>query len=667
MGTVGSEARQDASSFLTRAGFVGEDELARLRRSAAERGTTVMEEAALSGDVDEDELADRLSADLGLRRAPADELANLPASIVEAVPSELCVEHRLVPVSTSGRRIEVATGDPCDTGALDEVAFFTEAEIAPAVATQSQIAWCLANYYGVLTPLGERLIERRKKSAARTAEREATSGAPAPSGASEDELKPRAGEISVGPGTGPIPRGERDDLPAVVVDESIAPLGAETAAPAPSQAGETSDVVDLTATKRRPRTQTEIGVPPAGGTNRLADDRAELEDEITTEPGRYPSGTASEAESSRDSVGDPLGDPDVHPYAPRAAEGGSVFAPSAGDDTAPNPAPAAEAADEGARSAQPPATRGAGKGAAPAGSARKRGGTPAEPSAGREHDLPAAPDSEAPEEGEDEAVGPPGTTIPPPFLGATPQSYEELDSGAIPLPIDDPDGDHSAPFAPEGDDRAPPEADALPNALGDRAPASETSGASVFPAAASGAAADPRAAAPGGGEWEREGSASAAASRDLVDALRALDASGSRDEVIETLIGYVGTRYERTAFFAIRARALVLWTARGTRRRPAQGEMLASVPALAESARALRPARGRPGADDLAFLEAWLGDAPDEILALPIAVRERAVGVIYADTRVAPIFDAHLLPLSLAAGDAFARLLRSRKRGITGG
>jgi hypothetical protein len=50
-------------------------------------------------------------------------------------------------------------GDPSDRHAVDEIAFFTGAYVVRAVATQMQIAWCLAHYYGHVTALGQRLLE----------------------------------------------------------------------------------------------------------------------------------------------------------------------------------------------------------------------------------------------------------------------------------------------------------------------------------------------------------------------------------------------------------------------------------------------------------------------------------------------------------------------------
>ena len=54
--------------------------------------------------------------------------------------------------------LTIAMSDPSDRHAVDEIAFFPGAYVVRAVATQMQIAWCLAHYYGHVTALGQRLL-----------------------------------------------------------------------------------------------------------------------------------------------------------------------------------------------------------------------------------------------------------------------------------------------------------------------------------------------------------------------------------------------------------------------------------------------------------------------------------------------------------------------------
>src|SRR5690348_2284847 len=72
----------------------------------------------------------------------------------------MAIELRVIPVSLDNdNNLTVAMSDPSDRHAVDEIAFFTGSYVVRAVATQMQIAWCLAHYYGHVTALGERLLK----------------------------------------------------------------------------------------------------------------------------------------------------------------------------------------------------------------------------------------------------------------------------------------------------------------------------------------------------------------------------------------------------------------------------------------------------------------------------------------------------------------------------
>src|SRR5258706_11178116 len=72
----------------------------------------------------------------------------------------MAIELRAIPVSLDkDNNLTIAMSDPSDRHAVDEIAFFTGAYVVRAVATQMQIAWCLAHYYGHVTTLGQKLLQ----------------------------------------------------------------------------------------------------------------------------------------------------------------------------------------------------------------------------------------------------------------------------------------------------------------------------------------------------------------------------------------------------------------------------------------------------------------------------------------------------------------------------
>jgi hypothetical protein len=591
---------EDSGSFLVRTGLIRRDLLARLRRGAAQRGTTLFEELVLHDRSADDALSDALHAELGLRRIAANDLAALSPELIELVPEKLCVAYRLIPTSRRGDHLEVVISNPGDEQALAEVAAATGFEVVPVLATQLQIAWCLARYLGVVTPLGETLLER-------PAEAEDTSRSPTrsrhgharPPTARDDEveLKPRAGEIAVRSEADATPASSRQDLPAVVLDDSLelreALLGRE-AVPEPHDDGDSSSIIYLTPDKRRNRTQTQLGLPPpAKASARLADLRAAIEDEIATEPGRYP---------PRDDDDEAAPELDNDP----SVEGSDAFGhddtlEDRGDEACADTAPHAAAPPEPSSPAHDVTIPSASSSA-----------VPADEPAGREFDLAPSPDTAPVVPDEDEEFGPPGTTIPPPYLGAIPQSYDDLGSGAIPIQADDPTLDESTPH-----------------------PVSATDSYADLDLA----------------------------SADLVRTLRALDANTARDAVIETLVAHAGRRFARAAFFVIKAGALFPWSTRGNVPSAELEAVVNEIPALAAVSASGRPFRG-PITDEESrdFLEAWLGEVPEEVLAVPVSVRGRVVGILYGDGPKGRVYDEHVSVLARAAGDAFERVLQAKKR-----
>ncbi len=64
------------------------------------------------------------------------------------------------------------------------------------------------------------------------------------------------------------------------------------------------------------------------------------------------------------------------------------------------------------------------------------------------------------------------------------------------------------------------------------------------------------------------------------------------------------------------------------------------------------------------LLTTAFGSAPEEMLALPVAIRDRVVGIAYGDGRHRHTFDEQLAIAARAAGQALERILRDHKRAI---
>jgi hypothetical protein len=154
------------------------------------------------------------------------------------------------------------------------------------------------------------------------------------------------------------------------------------------------------------------------------------------------------------------------------------------------------------------------------------------------------------------------------------------------------------------------------------------------------------------------------ASLALVDLLRGFDHAGTRDHVIAMLVDFVGESHHRVAFLAAKSGELTAFMQVPP---PPPGAAQANLSLRTSSTFAdvvgtRLPYRG-PIADipSRELVRAMFGSPTDEILAVPVAVRDRVVGVVYADGRHRHSYDEHVTVAGRAAGLALERILKGKK------
>jgi hypothetical protein len=224
----------------------------------------------------------------------------------------------------------------------------------------------------------------------------------------------------------------------------------------------------------------------------------------------------------------------------------------------------------------------------------------------------------------DDGWGPPGTTIPPPLLGAIPGA--EASTSASQIPVSDVD---SAPLivAPP----APPEP-----ARG--TPTADVSAPSLVRALET------------------------ATSRSI-ELIHALERSQSRDEVIALMSTHLAQTHRRAGFFSIKGGELALFSMVPKAEIQTGTTLRLDRPSTLQDVVGTRlPYRG-PMHDDASrnFLTATLGACPNEILLVPVAVRERVVGVLFGEHRHLHTFDDQLALAARAAGMALERILKTKR------
>lgn len=150
------------------------------------------------------------------------------------------------------------------------------------------------------------------------------------------------------------------------------------------------------------------------------------------------------------------------------------------------------------------------------------------------------------------------------------------------------------------------------------------------------------------------------------EAVRAIAGADDRDAICNASVAFVNKLCRRAAFFVVQKGEIVGHAGLGVGIRLAalRGARLSLEPTstFRDIVRTRLPYRGPvtdvPSRD---FLIEALGWAPGEMLAVPLTVRERAVGILYGDERMHAVPDDHLTAVCRAAELALERIVIARK------
>ena len=588
----------DTGALLVRSGLVSAGVIEQVRRAAEALGGTIGERLVESGMVSDDALTDLYLNYLQVPRVSASTLARLPVAAIAALPHKMAIALRAIPISRdANNNLLVAMSDPLQGRAVGDISAYTGARVIRTVATQMQIAWCLAHYYDYLTPLGKRLLQPDSNATSQHRATTAASSTIARSRTASGEIRisKTISTIAPEPPTTAIPGGIGGSKSREVMTSAIrASERSDLIVEAPGRRTEEDTAKIVTRHRQR---------PPAVQPPELEARSGEVE----LKPGPQPKVTTGPT-----IVIDNLG-------LPTAADSQPSI-PIEVDVTAGNTPPAHDSASMPTREQL---TGASGR------TVRKTYiGVPTGPSAEphpEDSHLQAASTRGDPQaydfdDATDPSWGPPGTTIPPPLRGK-PLPLGNAHSDAI--PISHPDTPALPLARPSLTERSRPHATAesdLTRNLED-------------------------------------------ATRSVLDLIHVLESTTDRDAVVAAMISHIAEAHVRAGLFVTRGNELALFSMV-----PAATTMSAVTlrldrsSTLQEVVEARLPYRGpMHDPDSRTFLEAVLGACPSEILLVPIAVRDRVVGVLFGEHRTRHTFDDQLALVARAAGIALERILMAKR------
>ena len=132
--------------LLVRDNLLSAEQLKQARSDAAAKGSRLGSEITQLGFLDESELTEFVAKQYGVPSINLDEFEVDP-EVVALIPEEVALKHNVVPVNRAGSTLIVATADPSNIYALDDIKFLTGYNIQAVVASEDAIKRGIEKYY----------------------------------------------------------------------------------------------------------------------------------------------------------------------------------------------------------------------------------------------------------------------------------------------------------------------------------------------------------------------------------------------------------------------------------------------------------------------------------------------------------------------------------------
>jgi type IV pilus assembly protein PilB len=100
------------------------------------------------------ELTEFVAKQYGVPSINLDEF-EIDAAVIELIPEDVATKHMVLPVNRAGSTLILATSDPSNIFALDDIKFLTGYNIQPVVASEDAIKRAIDRYYDQTSSLAD--------------------------------------------------------------------------------------------------------------------------------------------------------------------------------------------------------------------------------------------------------------------------------------------------------------------------------------------------------------------------------------------------------------------------------------------------------------------------------------------------------------------------------
>jgi type IV pilus assembly protein PilB len=138
--------------LLVKENLLTADQLRQARDDARTKGSRLGAQITQLGYLDENDLTDFVAKQYGVPSIDLEEF-EIDAAVIRLIPEEVATKHTVIPVNRAGSTLILATSDPSNIFALDDIKFLTGYNIQAVVAAEDAIRRAIDKYYDQSTSL----------------------------------------------------------------------------------------------------------------------------------------------------------------------------------------------------------------------------------------------------------------------------------------------------------------------------------------------------------------------------------------------------------------------------------------------------------------------------------------------------------------------------------
>jgi type IV pilus assembly protein PilB len=132
--------------LLVKENLLSAEQLRRAREESRATGSRLGAQITKLGYIDESELTEFVAKQYGVPSIHLDEFEIEPA-VIQLIPEDVAVKHTVIPVNRAGSTLILATADPSNIFAIDDIKFLTGYNIQPVVSSEDAIRRAIDRYY----------------------------------------------------------------------------------------------------------------------------------------------------------------------------------------------------------------------------------------------------------------------------------------------------------------------------------------------------------------------------------------------------------------------------------------------------------------------------------------------------------------------------------------